>query len=322
MKVNNKGMTLIEVVVSLLILSTASLIMVMGFTTAINMFSDANSYKDAVNNLQTILEKDDTNNTSVSSNEKSNKYVITETETSPSIEVKGTLNKVTSKSETDVSLSSFKIGNVDDTRKAYKVYNNYIDMIGQIARYLEINDYTFNATATMNTPEVINAINKWAKDEKGLNIQIGNIINDLPKLYRAIYPDVEVETVANKIESENQSFDKSKNHYIVPCLYLNKYTEYTRFFAQEAYKSVVLTVADINDECSPEEIYAIYNLESVKDINDTDEWYISKSAVIAENIKKAIMVDVNANNKIPLQELYSKINENSSNWVLFKTSKE
>ena len=40
---DNKGMTLIEVVVSLLILSTASLIMVMGFTTAIHTFSDANS---------------------------------------------------------------------------------------------------------------------------------------------------------------------------------------------------------------------------------------------------------------------------------------
>ena len=49
MKTDNKGMTLIEVVVSLLILSTASLIMVMGFTTAINIFTDANAYKNAIN---------------------------------------------------------------------------------------------------------------------------------------------------------------------------------------------------------------------------------------------------------------------------------
>ena len=43
---NTKGMTLIEVIISLLIISTASLIIVVGFVTALNLFTDSNHYKD------------------------------------------------------------------------------------------------------------------------------------------------------------------------------------------------------------------------------------------------------------------------------------
>ena len=45
-KKNVKGMTLIEVVVSLLIVSTASLIMVQGFVTVNRLFSQSNQYNE------------------------------------------------------------------------------------------------------------------------------------------------------------------------------------------------------------------------------------------------------------------------------------
>ena len=49
---NTKGMTLIEVIISLLIISTASLIIVVGFVTALNLFTDSNHYKDVTNKQQ------------------------------------------------------------------------------------------------------------------------------------------------------------------------------------------------------------------------------------------------------------------------------
>ena len=42
---NTKGMTLIEVIISLLIISTASLIIVVGFVTALNLFTDSSHYR-------------------------------------------------------------------------------------------------------------------------------------------------------------------------------------------------------------------------------------------------------------------------------------
>ena len=52
---NTKGMTLIEVIISLLIISTASLIIVVGFVTALNLFTDSNHYKDVTNKQQKAL---------------------------------------------------------------------------------------------------------------------------------------------------------------------------------------------------------------------------------------------------------------------------
>jgi len=49
---NTKGMTLIEVIISLLIISTASLIIVVGFVTALNLFTDSNHYKDVMKKIK------------------------------------------------------------------------------------------------------------------------------------------------------------------------------------------------------------------------------------------------------------------------------
>ena len=56
-----KGMTLIEVVVSLLIISTASLIMVQGFTTANRMLYEANQYNETTNDVRASLIANDKN---------------------------------------------------------------------------------------------------------------------------------------------------------------------------------------------------------------------------------------------------------------------
>ena len=44
--INNKGMTLVEEIVALAIISIASLIMLVGFSTAANDFADSTRYKD------------------------------------------------------------------------------------------------------------------------------------------------------------------------------------------------------------------------------------------------------------------------------------
>lgn len=311
---NNKGMTLIEVVVSLLILSTASLIMVIGFTTAINTFTDANSYKNAVNELETTLTKDKVDNTKVSVSEKSTKYVITENEGSTPIEVKGTLSKATSEVEDHVSLSSFKKGKADDTRKAYKVYTNYMTMMEKMEEYIE-GHYSMG-TASVNDSRVTTAVNEWLKNEKNINYTVvtHNVITDLPKIYAALYPNVEDDSVVDKINSVNSNYDKTNNHYVVPYLYMDN-MEYTRFFTQKGYKNVVITMSDYNTETPPTSIYAIYKYDS----GDTDEWYIAKEAISSTDLKNIIKEDLDKHT--PLVNLTSTLNGNI-NWELYKTTKD
>ena len=52
--INNKGMTLVEEIVALAIISIASLIMLVGFSTAANVFADSTRYKDITNKLYSI----------------------------------------------------------------------------------------------------------------------------------------------------------------------------------------------------------------------------------------------------------------------------
>ena len=95
---NTKGMTLIEVIISLFIISTASLIIVVGFVTALNLFTDSNHYKDVTNKQQKsfqlmkkikiqIFDVDDT----------LANYSITVNESGNPIIVNGTYKKATSK---------------------------------------------------------------------------------------------------------------------------------------------------------------------------------------------------------------------------------
>ena len=311
---DNKGMTLIEVVVSLLILSTASLIMVMGFTTAIHTFSDANSYKNAVNELESSLVKDQVNSTRVSIDEKSTKYVITENEGSTPIEVKGTLSKAVSEVEDKVSLSSFKKGKSDDTKKAYKVYNNYLNMMQEMEEYID-GHYSMG-TAYIYDSRVTKAVNEWLRNKKNINYDVvtHNMITDLPKIYAVLYPNVENDSVVDKINSVNSNYDKTNNHYVVPYLYMDN-MEYTRFFLQKAYKNVVITMSDYNTEIPPTSLYAIYKTNS----GDTDEWYIAKEAISSSDLQNIIKEDID--NNTPEVKLNATLSSNP-NWELYKTTKE
>lgn len=311
---DNKGMTLIEVVVSLLILSTASLIMVMGFTTAIHTFSDANSYKNAVNELESSLVKDQVNSTRVSIDEKSTKYVITENEGSTPIEVKGTLSKAVSEVEDKVSLSSFKKGKSDDTKKAYKVYNNYLNMMQEMEEYID-GHYSMG-TAYIYDSRVTKAVNEWLRNKKNINYDVvtHNMITDLPKIYAVLYPNVENDSVVDKINSVNSNYDKTNNHYVVPYLYMDN-MEYTRFFLQKAYKNVVITMSDYNTEIPPTSLYAIYKTNS----GDTDEWYIAKEAISSSDLQNIIKEDIDNNTpEVKLNDTLSS----DPNWELYKTTKE
>ncbi len=309
---NNNGMTLIETIIALLILSTATLIMVTGFTTAFRMFNDSNSYKDTTNELETLLQKDDQENTSIEKNEKSTKYVINVTSGGTPIEVKGTLKKV---KKNDISLSSFKNGNSDETRKAQKVYKNYCDMMQQLYTYLEgkrASDKKFSFTAMMDDPKIIEYTNMWLKEKKHVNGTISNFINDIPKLYSLIYSNTEINSVVEHIKGNNATFSESDYHDIIPCFYTNKNYEYTSFFYNELYKkNLFLVIGNSDNGTIPDNIYAVYNNYSATDEeNKTDEWFVATSLISKSNL-----------NDKSFSSFYTDMS-NDSNWELYITTKE
>ena len=104
---NTKGMTLIEVIISLLIISTASLIIVVGFVTALNLFTDSNHYKDVTNKQQKALVDEENKDTDIDVNDTLANYSITVNESGHPIIVNGTYKKATSKTYKDVNLSNF-----------------------------------------------------------------------------------------------------------------------------------------------------------------------------------------------------------------------
>ena len=87
---NTKGMTLIEVIISLLIISTASLIIVVGFVTALNLFTDSNHYKDVTNKQQKALVDEENKDTDIDVDDTLANYSITITEGSKPTVVNGT----------------------------------------------------------------------------------------------------------------------------------------------------------------------------------------------------------------------------------------
>ena len=53
--INNKGMTLVEEIVALAIISIASLIMLVGFSTAANVFADSTRYRILIKILMFLM---------------------------------------------------------------------------------------------------------------------------------------------------------------------------------------------------------------------------------------------------------------------------
>ncbi len=316
---NNKGMTLIEVVVSLLILSTASLIMAMGFTTAINTFTDANAYKNAVNENNKVLETDATEGTNVSINKKSAKYSITVKNGEAPIEVKGELKKATNQSTKDVTLSSFVNGKPDETSKAYNVYDNYCTMMENLYDYLQQHK-TWNDDAPMNDSKIKQAINAWLK-EQGIQTKVNDIITNLPALYNVLYDGTEINDLKDEIEKVNSSFKgdtKDKYCNIVPCLFYKEQPDYTAFFMLGGYKKdVYILIGDKGSKGDrPSKIYAIYDnvvgnkKRQDKDDNSYDVWWIPKEAY-----------SIDKSNMPSYEDFYNTISTNG-NWVKYTTTKQ
>ena len=142
---NTKGMTLIEVIISLLIISTASLIIVVGFVTALNLFTDSNHYKDVTNKQQKALVDEENKDTDIDVDDTLANYSITITEGSKPIVVNGTYKKATSKTYKDVNLSNFIPSiQISETVKGRNIYKNYCKMMQEFSNYLKEQGVTSN----------------------------------------------------------------------------------------------------------------------------------------------------------------------------------
>ena len=301
---NNKGMTLIETIIALLILITASIIMVAGFVTAFRVFSDSEQYKNNTNNEETALINESQKDTNIDVNPIDATYSITLQQGQSPITVDGIYKKAKSKTDSGVTLSSFEIDNSDDTQKARNVYKNYCDMMTQIHNYLK---EKVKATSQMNSSDVKKYINKWLKEEKNINVEVNDIITNLPKLYSLVYPNIKINALGDEIASINPQFDKNKYTYVTPCLFMNKNTDYYDFFDGEKYKDVFILLGDKAKEGDrPNKIYALYDNNSSNE--DVDVWWVPKNGVNTSEITGTY------------SEFYNKI-KNDSSWHRIETTK-
>ena len=215
---NTKGMTLIEVIISLLIISTASLIIVVGFVTALNLFTDSNHYKDVTNKQQKALVDEENKDTDIDVDDTLANYSITVNESGNPIIVNGTYKKATSKTYKDVNLSNFipKI-QINEAVKGRNIYKNYCTIMENFSTYLKqkgvaSNDKLFEG----KTNEYIK---EWMMQKTGESKS--DFITNLPKLYASIYPDIELDSLLDVIEEHNPNFEKTKYKYITPCMYMS-----------------------------------------------------------------------------------------------------
>lgn len=218
---NTKGMTLIEVIISLLIISTASLIIVVGFVTALNLFTDSNHYKDVTNKQQKALVDEENKDTDIDVDDTLANYSITITEGSTPIVVNGTYKKATSKTYKDVNLSNFIPSiQISETVKGRNIYKNYCKMMQEFSNYLKEQGVTSNDKLFEGKTKEY--IKEWMMQKTGANKS--DFITNLPKLYASIYPDIELDSLLEVIGTYNKDFDKEKYKYITPCMYISDST--------------------------------------------------------------------------------------------------
>lgn len=202
-----KGMTLIEVVVSLLIISTASLIMVQGFTTANRMLYEANQYNETTNDVRSRLVANESGKVESSSTVK----VTTEGTDGTSITIKdvpikGNFYAAQSKTFSDNQLrtfsSSITLKTIAPEEPSENVgsdlYSSYCAMMEDIQDYLKQNVPSYYSDqTTLKSDEVKKALGKYIRQEKfgttneqlntlGLSDSI-NLKDKLGKMYVAQY---------------------------------------------------------------------------------------------------------------------------------------
>ena len=244
---NTKGMTLIEVIISLLIISTASLIIVVGFVTALNLFTDSNHYKDVTNKQQKALVDEENKDTDI---------------------------------DVNVNLSNFipKI-QINEAVKGRNIYKNYCKMMQEFSNYLKEQGVTSNDKLFEGKTKEY--IKEWMMQKTGENKS--DFITNLPKLYASIYPDIELDSLLEVIGTYNKNFDKEKYKYITPCMYISDSTRenltYKDFFEDEGYKKYVFIL--VGDKAKkgdrPTDIWALLDNTTVED--DQDTWLIPKSKI-------------------------------------------
>ena len=288
---NTKGMTLIEVIISLLIISTASLIIVVGFVTALNLFTDSNHYKDVTNKQQKALVDEENKDTDIDVNDTLANYSITVNESGNQIIVNGTYKKATSKTYKDVNLSNFipKI-QINEAVKGRNIYKNYCKMMQEFSNYLKEQGVTSNDKLFEET----------------------NRNTSIPKLYASIYPDIELDSLLEVIGTYNKDFDKEKYKYITPCMYISDSTRenltYKDFFEDEGYKKYVFIL--VGDKAKkgdrPTDIWALLDNTTVED--DQDTWLIPKSKISTKILENKTY-----------SEFYKIISGNE--WIYYTTSK-
>ncbi len=306
---NNKGMTLIETIIALLILSTASIIMVTGFVTAFRVFSDSEQYKNNTNNEETALINESQKDTNIDVDPIDATYSITLKQGQSPIEVNGVYKKAKSKTDDGVTLSTFETDTTDDTKKAKNVYNNYLNMMESLKKYLKDNCHIYATSSyKMNDEEIKQYISEWLKKTKKIDVDPFEIITNMPKLYSLVYPNVKVNDLGEEIKKINTHFDAEKYCYITPCLFMNQDTTYTDFIGSDGYKNIFILLGDKAKKGDrPNKIYALYDNNSSKE--DVDVWWVPEQEVSTDVLE----------NKTYAQ-FYNEIKNNSS-WHRIETTK-
>lgn len=109
--INNKGMTLIEEIVALAIISIASLIMLVGFSTAANVFADSTQYKNITNKQYAALLGNENTDKDINISNENAKVTIKVGD--KVITVKASQSSATSTKDSQTVLSKLNFNNIN-----------------------------------------------------------------------------------------------------------------------------------------------------------------------------------------------------------------
>ena len=306
---DNKGMTLVEVMISLLIISTASIMMVYGFVTAVNLFNSSNEYKDVANNEENAL-LDGSDSSSVNIDSSDAKYAITVNDGDTPIEVNGELKKATDSKNKDVTLSYFEKNEFNNTNKGKTVYRKYCNMMESLYAYLKEKQVSSGSKLVYAT--VKTEIASWGSKMTGGEINT-DIFSSMPELYKNVYKkDTELDSLLETVGNTNNQFgqiEKDRYKYIYPCIYMSdtkkKSITVKEFFEEKGYKDYVYILASENAN-NPSTIWTLYdNKSSTKKV---DTWLIPQTSMATD-----ILID----------KKYDEINDlaKNQNWNFYTMKK-
>ena len=127
--INNKGMTLVEEIVALAIISIASLIMLVGFSTAANVFADSTRYKDITNKQYAALLGNENTDKDINVSNEDAKVIIKVAD--KVITVKTNQSNATSKKDSQTMLSKLNFNNINlsNTPQTVANCNDFLDSV-------------------------------------------------------------------------------------------------------------------------------------------------------------------------------------------------